>query len=526
VTSARLLPSVCPRVVRETVGLVAVGTATLALLQLHGGSAPPARPVALSVGYASAAALDRALGAHPADVLRRLPALHAAVLAPDGDSRAFASAVGRLPGIRYVEPVIRRERASEPALAAPTAGGPAFEWQFAATRSNAVAAPILRAAAAITIAVVDTGADLTAPDLAAKSPTTWSVVGDTADVDDRNGHGTFVASLAAGSVDNGDGIAGSGGDAGLMIVQANRSGTAFTDVDEAAAIVWAVDHGAQIVNLSIGGPTTSQTERDAVDYAADHGVLLVAAAGNDFERGNPVEYPAALIQPIGSNGRGGRGLVVGASTATGTRAPFSSRASFVSLAAPGVDVVGAVAAAAKGDDYRRLVLPGSRAGLYGTGSGTSYAAPQVAGTAALVWAVNPLLSAQQVAEILKETASGHGSWNRDVGYGIVDAAAAVARAEGMPAPPASVRLAGRRLGESVRLTWAGKGAAAFRLSVAEDSGPARLLFSGGPTATSYAVSPGHTYVFTVDAVDAGGAALARSSPYRVSVAKTLRARRR
>jgi subtilisin family serine protease len=506
-------------VVRETVGLVAVGTAALALVSPHGAGDPRARPVAVAVGYASPAALDRALAAHPAGVLRRLPSLRVAVLAPDRDSRGFARAVARLPGIRYAEPVIRRRRAGEPALASSTVAGPAFEWQFAATRSNAVPAPVLRAAAAVTIAVVDTGADLTAPDLAAKAPTTWSVVGDSADVADRSGHGTFVASLAAGSVDNGDGIAGSGGDAGLMIVQANRSDTEFTDVDEAAAIVWAVDHGARIVNLSIGGPTTSQTERDAVDYAADHGVLLVAAAGNDFERGNPTEYPAALIQPVGSDGRGGRGLVVGASTAAGTRAPFSSRASFVSLAAPGVDVVGAVAAGAKRSAYRQLVLPGSRAGLYGTASGTSYAAPQVAGTAALVWAANPLLSAEQVAEILKETASGHGSWNPDVGYGVVDAAAAVALADGMPVPSTSVRLVGKRSGERVRLSWAGTGAAAFRLIVAEDSGRARVLFSGGPTATSYAVSPGHTYVFRVDAVDAGGAAVASSSPYRVTVAR-------
>jgi subtilisin family serine protease len=314
-----------------------------------------------------------------------------------------------------------------------------------------------------------------------------------------------------------------------MIVQANRADTSFTDVDEAAAIVWAVDHGARIVNLSLGGRTTSRAERTAVDYAVDHGVLLVAAAGNEYQQGNPVEYPAALIQPVGSNGVGGRGLVVAASNATGARAPFSTTGSFVSLAAPGVNVLGAVASTAPGASYGRVPLPGSLAGSYGVGSGTSYAAPQVAGTAALVWGVNPLLSAAQVAQILKSTATGRGSWNEQTGFGVLDAAAAVAQAGGGAVAAAtastSVRLAGRRLGRSVKLKWAAQGASAFRLKVSEDSRPARVLLSGASTVASYSLTPGHTYVFTVDAVDGGGTPVASSSPFRVAVSGPLLAKR-
>jgi hypothetical protein len=135
-----------------------------------------------------------------------------------------------------------------------------------------------------------------------------------------------------------------------------------------------------------------------------------------------------------------------------------------------------------------------------------------------VWAANPQLSAGQVAQILKETASGRGAWDAELGFGVVDVAAAVAQAGGTPAPPATVKLAGKRVGRNVKLTWAGKGAAAYHLKVSEDDRPSRLLLSGAGTAASYALSPGHTYVFTVDGVDGGGSAVASSTPFRVAVA--------
>ena len=495
---------------------LAAAAASLACVSLGGGAG--ARPQTVAVGYTSPAALAAALAAHPAVLVRSLPALRVAEVRPSGDAAAFRRALRGRPGIRYVDAVSGRRTADEPGLAlAPT--GVAYEWQYTAARANAVPPAVLRAAANVTIAVVDTGADVTAPDIAAKAPLTYSAVTGTADVRDVNGHGTFVASLAAGSVTNGDGIAGFGGDASLMIVQANRSGQSFTDLDEANAIVWAVDHGARIVNLSLGGASTSKTERSAIDYAVDHGALLVAAAGNEAQRGNAVEYPAALLQPVSSKGVGGRGLAVGASTAAGERAPFSNTGGYLSLVAPGVNVVGALSSASTPADYPRLALPGSVAGLYGLGSGTSYATPEVSGAAALVWAANPALSAQDVAQILKDTASNHGAWNPGTGWGVLDVAAAVARAGGgaPAAVSANVQLSGERLGRRVKLRWSGRGATAYRLSVAEDDRPARTLMSGPTTAASYSLLPGHTYVFTVDAVDGSGTRVASSSPYRVSV---------
>jgi subtilisin family serine protease len=223
-------------------------------------------------------------------------------------------------------------------------------------------------------------------------------------------------------------MSGFGGDARLMIVQANRGGTGFSDADEANAIVWAVDHGANIVNLSLGGTQTSQVERSAIDYAAQHGVLLVAAAGNSAQQGNPTVYPAALV--------GDSGLVVGASDAAGVRASFSTTGSYVDVLAPGVDVLGALASGASSASFTPVATPGSN-GTYGFGTGTSYASPEVAGAAALVWAANPKLDAAGVAATLEATAAGHGAWTNDLAFGTIDVAAAVQHAASAAAPTVS-----------------------------------------------------------------------------------------
>jgi len=344
----------------------------------------------MSVGYRTPSAL-RGL-----NVVSRIPALHIATV-----SVTNAHSLRARPGIRFVRPLVPRIRAD---AAAPLQSAQA-EWQSAAAHLERVPTSVLDRAAAVTIAVVDTGADLSSPALAARHPLAYNVTNGSTVVDDTVGHGTFVASLAAGF----------GGQAHLMVVQASRGAT-FSDVDEAAGIVWAVDHGARIVNLSLSGSQSSPTERAAVRYATKKGVLLVAAAGNGGQSGNRTSYPAALL--------GREGLVVGASTATGTRAAFSTTGRYVDLLAPGVGVLGAIA----GTAANTLFTPALGTAGYGVGSGTSYSAPEVAGAAALVWAANPLLSATSVASMISSTASGHGVWSTDLGFGTLDAGAAVTKA--------------------------------------------------------------------------------------------------
>lgn len=278
------------------------------------------------------------------------------------------------------------------ALAVPGGAGTSSAWQYEAIGESGIPVSILRAAATIRLAVVDTGADVGVPDIAARHPLTWDVRTRRTGVRDVNGHGTFVASLAAGA----------SGAARLMIVKAGSASGAFTDAAESSAIHYAVDHGAKIINLSVGGVDTSPTERAAVAYAIRHGVLLVAPVGNGF--GSTPMYPAALL--------GNAGLAVAASTETGGHAPFSNTGIGVAITAPGEHVLGDLVG-----------------GLSGYDSGTSFAAPLVAGAAALIWGANPRLTARDVVAIIEQTASGSGTWTPDLGYGVIDVAAAVARAE-------------------------------------------------------------------------------------------------
>jgi hypothetical protein len=194
--------------------------------------------------------------------------------------------------------------------------------------------------------VLDTGADASAPGVSRKIVGTYDVRSGRREAPDASGHGTFVASLAAGA----GGISGSGGDARLLVVKV-ADDTTFNGVDVAAGIIYAARHGARIINLSVAGTSRSPVEQSAIEYAA-------------------------LLQPVGSNGAGGLGLAVGASDFTGTalrgaggssfkRAGFSEFGSFISLAAPRDSVFGAVSARSSLTTFPRSSLPRVSAGLYG-----------------------------------------------------------------------------------------------------------------------------------------------------------------
>src|SRR4249920_1759709 len=198
----------------------AASIALLAAPSATPGSSPAARRVVAYGSPADLVALERS-GAH---VVRTLPALRSAVV-------ETSRPLGERPVLRHALTV------EEPALAQTYLPGVAWEWQWDAANMEAVPDWVLRAAARVKIAVIDSGADLRAPDIRDKAPRTWSVLSRSHRVRDVLGHGTFVSSLAAGSVKNGVGVSGFGGDAKLLVVQAIEPDGYVTDVEEAAGIV-------------------------------------------------------------------------------------------------------------------------------------------------------------------------------------------------------------------------------------------------------------------------------------------------
>ncbi len=258
----------------------------------------------------------------------------------------------------------------------------------------------------VTIAIVDTGvtavADLSGQLLPGHNfvqddeslPDDYRVP-DENDASDSSGrgHGTLVAGIAAATTNNALGIAGVAWNTSVLPVKVLNSHGAGTDLQIAAGIVWAVDHGASIVNLSLRGFAPGTALCDTVSYATSKGALVVAAAGNDGT-GAPI-FPAACPGV----------LAVSATDTNGDFASFSSYGPWVSIAAPGIQIT-----STRADDG------------FGTGRGTSLAAPIVAGVAALLRVQHPDWSPAQVAWQLKQTAQDRGPVGVDpyYGHGLLD----------------------------------------------------------------------------------------------------------
>jgi hypothetical protein len=308
------------------------------------------------------------------------------------------------------------------------------------------------------------------PDLAGRVAPARDIAFGQSTAPDLVGHGTFVAGLIAAIDGNGIGTRGVAGATTVVPVRVTTTGS-ITSANAAAGIVSAVDAGVRVVNLSFGGPTMSTAEKTALDYAASKDVLIVAASGNTRLNGVPVIYPAAAVG--GTRGGWSTGISVGAVDPLGAPAPFSTANDSVTLSAPG-----AGSAADCGDGVYSTVASGtptlwaggclrtsgssaSPSGRYGYAEGTSFAAPVVAGGAALVRGVNPRLTAPQAADVLRRTARqtfGSG-WNSRTGVGVVDLAGAVALARryDVTAPVPAIAATPSSTGVSVSVTlkdWA------------------------------------------------------------------------
>jgi len=246
----------------------------------------------------------------------------------------------------------------------------------------------------VTLAIVDTGVDYHHEDLSARYIGGRDIVNNDNDPMDDNGHGTHCAGIAAGTINNEKGIAGIA-QVSIMAVKVLNSIGSGSYSDVADGIVYAADNGADVISLSLGGPTSAGVLEDACNYAWQNGAVIVAAAGNDGTTNKL--YPAAYDNVI----------AVAANDKKDERAWFSNYGDWVDVSAPGVNI------------FSTYPHDNSRPdGKYKYLSGTSMACPHVAGVAALAKSWNPSWSNKQIRQKIFDTADKIGDF---VKYGKVDA---------------------------------------------------------------------------------------------------------
>jgi serine protease AprX len=278
----------------------------------------------------------------------------------------------------------------------------------------------------IKVGVVDTGADIQHPDLAGRILATADFSGE--GFRDNNGHGTHVASIAAGSGQaSGGRYKGVAPGALLLAAKVLRQDGSGMMSDVIAGLEWALEQGAQVINLSLGGPPIPGDGNDALSVACDavvsKGTVVCVAAGNSGPAGSTVSSPGAARQVI----------TIGASTKQDGVADFSSRGPTLDGRAkpdvcfPGVDIV---AARAQGTSMGHVVD-----NFYTRASGTSMATPHATGTVALLLQARPDLTPAQVKSLLMQTAKNLNLAPNTQGAGRADAYAAYQNTPLPPLPP-------------------------------------------------------------------------------------------
>lgn len=381
----------------------------------QGETTQTAAPYQVVVSLAPGGDIDKVAQDFEAKVVRRGPLNYATLELPKNtDMTHVIQVLKNTPGISGVEENYRRiitappneavSAATDPESSVPQ--DPLFQRQWSMVNGDVQGAWDMGATGkGVTIAIVDTGVDLNHPDLKDNLVPGYNAITKSEEQGankDNNGHGTHLAGIAAAERNN-VGIVGVAYQAKIMPIKVMDSTGEGYDDAIADGIVWAADHGAQIINLSLGSDKGSDILRQAVAYAYNKGCLLVAAAGNydDQSEGNPgVSYPASDPKV----------LAITATDKKNNVAAYSATGPEVDLAAPGMSIYS--------DWWDKEDGSG-----YAYASGTSMAAPFVAGEAALIWSQHRDWSRDQVSEVLEAGAKNLGTSGRDndYGYGLADA---------------------------------------------------------------------------------------------------------
>ncbi|MBI3486529.1 S8 family serine peptidase [Candidatus Daviesbacteria bacterium] len=268
---------------------------------------------------------------------------------------------------------------------------------------------INKGSTAVSVAVIDSGVYSQHEDLAGQLTSNgYNFVDNNTDTADKTGHGTAVAGTMDAATNNGKGVASLGRNIMTMpLVAADSTGAMYLS-NEIKAIDYAADNGAKTINISYGGSVFIQSEQDAVNYAWNKGLVIVAAAGNSNL--SSIDYPAGDQNVI----------AVGAVDGSDNRANFSSYGTGLDVVAPGVGI-----------------YTTNTTNSYQADSGTSYSSPLVAALAGLIFSAAPNLAPQQVTDIITSTAKdlGDPGWDQYYGWGKIDAYAALQKATGITPLP-------------------------------------------------------------------------------------------
>jgi thermitase len=317
---------------------------------------------------------------------------------------------------RAVNPDSDDQATSDEMAALAKRKAPTGQAQYALKKVRAAEAwQITRGSADIKIAVVDTGADLGHPDLRSQIVGSTNVIGwrgklGLASAKDDNGHGTHCAGVAAAAT-NAEGVSGMAPGCKLLIAKALGADGAGATSDIVRGIRWAASQGADVISLSVGGEDDSAAMRDAVKDAIASGIVVVAAMGNEGKtlKNYPAAYPGVIA--------------VGATNSQDKVSAFSTRGSWISVAAPGANILSTT------PTYKVFMSRTENGALgttYGQLSGTSMATPLVAGVAALIKSKNPRWTPAQVKKAIERSAVKLSqAFNTSSGHGRVDAAAAL-----------------------------------------------------------------------------------------------------
>ena len=401
------------------VPIVMVGGPAIAWDVAASGPDPAAGTVVVTLAAtADAARTDALATARGLTRVGAIPAIRTLQYRPpDGDVARASAFLATLPGVETAAPARRVTIAGSP-------DDPFFDQQWGLASIRATEAWTSSTGNGMVVAVVDTGVDVTNPDLTSQVLPGHDFLGGGATMTDPVGHGTHVAGIVAAQTNNGQLGAGTAPDARILPVRVIGPDGSGEDVTVAAGITWAADHGARVINLSLGGDGASAVITKAIDHAIAAGAVVVAASGN--EGAATIDYPAAY----------GPVIAVGALDSDGTVAGYSSHGAGLDVVAPGTHILSTfpLAKASSGAAW---------------GDGTSMATPFVSGIAALVLSVDPSLTPAQVTKIIERSAHDIGAAGYDTtsGFGQVDAAAAVLAAGGAtgtptPSPTASPRPSG------------------------------------------------------------------------------------